>query len=211
MPRSSETCRLVIDRLYAGTACAHTSIGAWLGEPPSDRPTIDALILRYLGAFGPASVIDAQAWCGLTKFGEVFERLRPQLLTFADERGRELFDLPDAPRPDPETPAPPRFLYDFENLLLSYADRSRAIRPDLPRPLGMNTQESLSTFTLDGFVAGTWRVDRARSGATAVITPLRPVSRGERSALSDEAVGLLAFLAPDGATHDVRVAGARGT
>ena len=151
--------------------------------------------------------MDAQAWCGLTKLGEVFERLRPRLLTFADERGRELFDLPDAPRPDPDTPAPPRFLYDFENLLLSYADRSRAIRPDLPRPVGLNTQESLSTFTLDGFVAGTWRVDRVRSDATAVITPLRTISKGERSALSEEAMRLLSFLAEDAVKHHVRIGG----
>jgi len=183
---------------------AHTSIGAWLGAPPADLLTLDALILRYLGAFGPASVMDAQAWCGLTKLGEVFERLRQRLVTFADERGRELFDLPEAPRPDPDTPAPPRFLYDFENLLLSYADRSRAIRPDLPRPVGSTTQESLSTFTLDGFVAGTWGVHRERDGATAVISPLRPISNAERSALSGEAMGLLAFLAAGASTYDVR-------
>ena len=85
------------------------------------------------------------------------------LETFRDERGRELFDLPDAPRPDPDTPAPPRFLYDFENMLLSYADRSRAIPPELIRGIE-RTQESLSTFTLDGFVAGTWGV-AARRGA----------------------------------------------
>ena len=113
---------------------AHTSIEAWLGEPPADLPTIDAVLMRYVAAFGPVSVMDAQAWCGLTKLGEVFERLRPSLITFRDEGGRELFDLPDAPRPDPETPAPPRFLYDFENMLLSYADRSRRDRArDGPR------------------------------------------------------------------------------
>lgn len=185
---------------------AHTSIGAWLGAPPTNVPDLDALILRYLGAFGPASVMDAQAWCGLTKLGEVFEGLRPRLMTFADERGRELFDLPEAPRPDPDTPAPPRFLYDFENVLLSYADRSRVIRPDLPRPTGSTTQESLSTFTLDGFVAGTWGVHRERDRATAVVSPLRHISEAERTALSDEALRLLAFLAARATDHDVRFA-----
>ena len=145
-------------------------------------------VTRYVAAFGPVSVMDAQAWCGLTKLGEVFERLRPSLITFRDEGGRELFDLPDAPRPDPDTPAPPRFLYDFENMLLSYADRSRVIAPDMVRGLE-RTQESLSTFTLDGFVAGTWGVERERGRATLTITPLarlskadcdRPLRRGRR-------------------------------
>ena len=151
---------------------AHTSIEAWLGEPPAGpRPTLDTMIRRYLAAFGPASVMDAQAWCGLTRLGDVFERLRPELTTFRDERGRELFDLPAAPRPEPEIPAPPRFLYDFENLLLSYADRSRAIPPGFERDVEARTQESLSTFTLDGFVRGTWRVDRAHGGAMLVFDP----------------------------------------
>jgi hypothetical protein len=149
---------------------AHTSIEAWLGDPPSERPTLDTMVLRYLGAFGPASVMDAQAWCGLTKLREVFERLRPGLAVYRDETGRELFDLPDAPRPDPDTPAPPRFLYDYENLLLSYADRSRAIAPELARGVTIGTQESLSTFTIDGFVAGFWAIRRERGTATLVIT-----------------------------------------
>ena len=122
---------------------AHTSIEAWLGEPPAEQLTLDDMVRRYLGAFGPASVMDAQAWCGLTKLREVFERLRPELVVFSDEAGRELFDLPEAPRPDPDTPAPPRFLYDYENLLLSYADRSRAISPDVIRSVVPVTQESI--------------------------------------------------------------------
>jgi hypothetical protein len=183
---------------------AHTSIETWLGEPPADLPTLDTLVLRYLGAFGPATVMDAQAWCGLTKLREVFERLRPRLVTFRDELGRELFDLPEAPRPDPDTPAPPRFLYDFENLLLSYVDRSRAIPPDVTR--GIDTrQESLNTFTIDGFVRGTWRVDRAGHAATLVIKPVRTLGKRELSALTDEGHGLLDLVATDATARDVRV------
>jgi hypothetical protein len=185
---------------------AHTSIEAWLGEKPGEAYTLESMVRRYLGAFGPASVMDAQAWCGLTRLGEIFERLRPELDVFRDESGRELFDLPDAPRPDPDTPAPPRFLYDFENMLLSYADRSRAIPPELTRGIDTTTQESLSTFTLDGFAAGIWRVDRARSAATLVITPMRPLTRRERSELTDEGHGLLVFLAAEATARDVRVA-----
>jgi hypothetical protein len=151
--------------------------------------------------------MDVQAWCGLTKLGEVVERLRPQLLTFRDENGRELFDLPDAPRPDPETPAPPRFLYDYENLLLSYADRSRAMAPELAlRGLVTRTQESLNTFTIDGFVAGSWVVRRERVAATLAITPLEPLSKRDAAALADEGERLLAFLAADATTRDVLIA-----
>lgn len=182
---------------------AHTSIEAWLGEPPADLPSIDTVLLRYVAAFGPVSVMDAQAWCGLTKLGEVIERLRPSLMTFRDDAGRELFDLPDAPRPGPDTPAPPRFLYDFENMLLSYADRSRVIAPDMVRGLE-RTQESLSTFTLDGLVAGTWGVERERGRATLTITPLAPLSKADVAALSDEGAGLMAFLAADATDRDIR-------
>ena len=188
---------------------AHTSIEAWLGGPPAELPTIDVVVTRYLAAFGPASVMDAQAWCGLTKLAEVFERLRPELVTFRDERGRELFDLPAAPRPDADTPVPPRFLYDFENMLLSYADRSRAIAPELVRGIDTRTQESLSTFTLDGFVAGAWGVQRDRGRATLTITPVTHLSKTDATALADEGAGLLAFLAAETTDRDIRFAESR--
>jgi hypothetical protein len=183
---------------------AHTSIEAWLGAPPAEPLTLDTMVARYLGAFGPASVMDVQAWSGLTRLGEVVERLRPGLETFRDEHGRELFDLPEAPRPDADTPAPPRFLYDFENLLLSYADRTRAIPPGFERDPEARTQESLSTFTVDGFVRGTWRLDRGRDAATLVVTPSGPaLSKPEVAALTDEGESLARFLAPDAATRDI--------
>jgi len=184
---------------------AHTSIEAWLGEPPATLPSIDTVVTRYVAAFGPVTVMDAQAWCGLTKLGAVFERLRPSLITFRDEAGRELFDLPDGPRPDPDMPAPPRFLYDFENLLLSYADRSRIIAPETVRGIE-RTRESLSTFTLDGFVAGIWGVQRERERATLTITPFTPLSKADATALADEGSGLLAFLGADATERDIRFA-----
>jgi hypothetical protein len=186
---------------------AHTSIERWLGRPPVDPLTVDTMVLRYLGAFGPATVMDAQAWCGLTKLSQVFERLRPQLRTFRDEKGRELFDLPDAPRPDPETPAPPRFLYDFENLLLSYADRSRAIAPELiQRGLATRTQESINTFTVDGFVAGSWGIRREGRTASLVITPIGRLAKRDMTALAGEGEALLGFAAADATDHAIRFA-----
>jgi hypothetical protein len=128
-------------------------------------------------------------------------------VTFRDARGRELFDLPEAPRPDPETPAPPRFLYDFENTLLSYADRTRMASAEAAEAVRPLTQEPVSTFTLDGFVAGTWRVERERGRgiATLVLRPIEPLSAGDASALTGEGAALLEFLAPETNERGIRV------
>jgi Winged helix DNA-binding domain len=186
---------------------AHTSIRAWLGAPSPEPVSLDALVTRYLGAFGPASVMDAQAWCGLTRLADVFAGLRPGLLTFRDESGRELFDLPDAPRPDPDVTASPRFLYDFDNLLLSHADRTRMISTETADAVRPATQEPVSTFTLDGFVAGTWRIEREkpRGAATLTLRPIRPLARRQAAALTDEGARLLAFVAAESTEHRIRV------
>jgi hypothetical protein len=166
--------------------------------------SVDSMVRRYLEAFGPAGVMDVQAWCGLTKLREVVERLRPDLVTFRDEAGRELFDVPDGPRPAADTPAPPRFLYDFENLLLSYADRSRMAPAAVVHRVPTGTNEPISTFTLDGFVAGTWKLIRDRRAATLQITRLRPQSDAEAGDLAAEGERLLAFLARDASEADIR-------
>jgi hypothetical protein len=184
---------------------AHTSIEAWLGRSLASEPVLEVLVLRYLGAFGPATVADVQTWSGLNGLRPVVEELRPQLVTFHDERGRELFDLPDAPRPAPDTPAPPRFLPEFDNILLSHADRNRVI-PDEHRPRVFIINGIIQgTVLLDGFVQGTWRIARQRSAATLHVQPFAPLAEADRIALTEEGAQLLDFVAAD-QRHEIQFA-----
>ena len=142
-------------------------------------PSPDALILRYLAAFGPASVTDAQTWSWLTGLRDGRRAAAARARTFRDEAGRELFDLPDAPRPDPDTPAPLRFVPEYDNLLLSHADRTRVIADE--------HRERVFTkgaFLVDGFVHGTWKIARQRNAATLQLEPFRPLSKKDANAVT---------------------------
>ncbi|MFI7405267.1 winged helix DNA-binding domain-containing protein [Streptomyces sp. NPDC049541] len=161
-------------------------------------PSPDATVLRYLAAFGPASVKDMQTWAGLTRLREVFERLRPQLVTFRDEGGVELFDLPDAPRPDAETPAPPRFLPEFDNLLLSHADRTRVVPAEYWGRSWVGNQV-YCTFLVDGFLAGVWRLGEG----ALVVEPFGTLGKAQRAELEEQAVRMLDTMHP-GTSYDIR-------
>jgi hypothetical protein len=183
---------------------AHTTVEAWLGRPLATNPSVEELILRYLAAFGPATVKDIQTWSGLTRLSELTDRLRPRLVTFRDEQGRELFDLPDAPRPDPEIPAPPRFLYDYDNLLLSHSDRTRFIT-DRYHKQGFTMDGPMPCIALvDGFTNAAWKVIRSRNSATLTIKPFTRLSSKDTAALTEEGSRLLAFAAPDARAHDIQ-------
>ena len=176
-----------------------TSIEAWLGRSFDELASVDDLVPRYLAAFGPATVADMQAWSRLTGLRPAFERLRDRLTTYGDELGRELFDVPDGPLPDPETPAPVRFLPEYDNALLGHADRTRIIPKGRRIPLPPGDGARLGTILLDGMLAGEWHLERERDGAraTIVVEPYERVDAAGRRAIEAEALELLGLIAPD--------------
>ena len=183
---------------------ALTTAEAWLGRSVAPSRVPDEAILRYLAAFGPATVADERKWSGLNGLREVFERLRARLVTFRDDSGRELYDVPGAPLPDPETSAPPRFLPEFDNALLSHADRTRVISDEHRRALFKDPM--MRGVLLDGFVCGTWKTERTSGKATLLIEPFEPLPPKDRDSLAKEGERLVRFVGQGAEAFEVRFA-----
>lgn len=207
-------------RAWFGAAATGTAPD--LADPDVLAAELDRLVLRYLAAFGPASVADLQRWSGLTGLRTVADRLRDRLVVLRAEpgpgsaSGRELLDLPDAPRPDPQVDAPVRFLADFDNVLLAHADRTRIVAEEHRRALVSANGVLPGTVLVDGRVAATWRVDRDRLDpggvrrgrrelATLTVRPFGPLGAGHRREATAEAEALVRFVADDAAEHRVVV------
>jgi hypothetical protein len=179
----------------------------FLGAAVAAAPDVDAMVRRYLAAFGPATVADIRTWSGLTGLRAVVERLRPRLRTFRDESGRELLDVENGPLPDPETPAPVRFLPEYDNIGLSHADRARlfaGLEPGAPLPRG---GRAVGTLLVDGFSRANWRIAEDHMGATLTIGRFVPQPGdppGSPEAIAGEGEALLGFLAPDSTVRRVR-------
>lgn len=173
---------------------------AWLGRPVDPDPSIDDVVVRYLSAYGPATVADVSTWSGLTGMREVLERLRPTLRTFCGPTGRELFDVPDGPRPDPDVPAPARFLPEYDNVLLSHADRSRFVSEEDRRRLYANPRSVKGSVLDDGLLVGTWAFD----GGHLVVSHLASLSKRAAAAVTAEGRRALRFLEPEADPGDVR-------
>ncbi|MDF5754735.1 winged helix DNA-binding domain-containing protein [Spongiactinospora sp. TRM90649] len=185
---------------------AHTTAETWLGRDDVPPMTPETMVRRYLAAFGPASVKDVQQWSGLTRLSEIVAGLG-DLVTFRDEHGVRLFDLPGAPRPDADTPAPARFLYDFDNLLLSHADRTRVVTDAFAAQRYDPHGWIPNLFLIDGFTAGDWRVTRERQTSVLTIRPWAPLRPADVDELTKEGGDLLGFLAPPGDAREIRIGG----
>jgi hypothetical protein len=176
---------------YGGQGVYGAAAGRVEGEPPDAEQAFEHMVRRYLGAYGPATKQDIGQWSGiprLTPIAASLERLR--LRTFADERGRTLYDLPRAPLPDPERPVPPRLVPRFDNLVLSHADRSRILGDLAPSRIVSNNGLVHATILVDGFVAGTWQLENGR----VRLEPFGKLAPGVTRALQEEAGRLESFV-----------------
>ncbi|MFC3493400.1 winged helix DNA-binding domain-containing protein [Glycomyces rhizosphaerae] len=173
-----------------------------IGLQMSGTPDLETLIRRYLAAFGPASVMDVQAWSGLTRLREPVDAMRADLRVYRSEEGAELFDLPDAPLGDADRPVPVRFLPSFDNAILGHRDRTRIISDADRKRYSVGASGGVPMFLVDGFVAGTWSVQ----GATVTVTPTRPLREADAAAVLDEGARLLEFIAPDDPDRQVLLA-----
>jgi hypothetical protein len=188
-----------------GGPVAWTSMERWLGGRIDERPDAGRWILRYLTTFGPATIADIQAWSGVFGLRPVVEALRPELVTVRDHKGRELFDVPDGPRPDSATPAPPRFLPEYDNVLLSHADRSRFVA-DSRRRFSAVTGPMKGSVLVDGMVEAIWRSVRdAATKSVRLVVEHVGLTKQQRAAVEAEAYAVVRFSHPTASAHDVRL------
>ena len=194
-PRTGVELRAKMEELFSG-----------FGKPNILDSVRTELVLRYLAAFGPASVQDIQSWSGLRRLDSTVEALRSSLRTFRDEEGRELFDLSDAPRPKPDTPAPVRFLPEFDNLVFGHDDRRRIVS-DADRPRLLTRDFNCAAVLIDGFAKGKWKVERQPERMTLVIDLFEALSRKAQNELQEEGERLLRWMGGEKGSYTIRIEG----
>ena len=175
----------------------------WIGQTISPADQLPALVRRYLAAFGPASVTDAQTWLGM-KLKDTFEKLRPQFVTYRDEGRRELFDLPDVALPDEEISARIRFLPEYDNLLLSHSKRTRVVADEYRSKVYLPGLRVAATILVDGFVRGVWKIEKTKTTAALVIEPFEKLTKKDRAALTEEGERLLRFVEANAKSFEVK-------
>lgn len=186
-----------------GGPLTYATATRWLDTEPVE-PAVPDLVLRYLAAFGPASVADFQRWSAMTRTAPVFDSLRDRLTVYHDQNGRELFDVAGTVLPDPDTPAPVALVGPFDNLLLGHADKTRIISKDHEKRVFGPNAIIRGTYLVDGEVAGAWKVDRSRkSRVRMTIEPFTPLSGQHTDELVHRAEELLDFAAGDAPQRDL--------
>jgi hypothetical protein len=180
---------------------------SWLGRPIADDTNPRDLILRYLEAFGPATVADIESWSGLSKLKPAVEALQSELVTYRDERKRTLFDVPDMPFPDVDSPSPVRYLPEYDNILRAHKDRTRIVADAHRKQVYLPALRVASTVLIDGFVGGAWTVAAKKGAATLIVTPFAPLDAPTRATLTEEGERLLHFIEPDAKSYDIHIAG----
>ncbi len=171
------------------------------------NPDSDAreLVRRYLAGFGPSSVKDIQSWAGLTTWKDDISRLKPELVTYKDERGVELLDLPDAPMPDENTPTPIRFIPEYDNLVLSHADRTRIVPDAYRKSVFLSAGRIASTVLIDGFVGGVWKISREKKAALLTIELFALLSPTQREEIEREGDALLRWVQTDAVSYEIKI------
>ncbi|GCE08231.1 winged helix DNA-binding domain-containing protein [Dictyobacter aurantiacus] len=184
---------------------AHATANSWLGQPLNSEEKLADLTRRYLAAFGPASVRDLQAWSGLVRLQGNVEKLKPGLRVYRSQQGQELFDLPDQSLPPADIEALPRFLPEYDNLILSHYSRERIVPEEYRSLVYLSAGRVRATFLLDGFVSGTWKTEKSGKSATLIIEPFQPLSADNQLALEAEGNRLLRFIFDDAETHNINI------
>mgnify|MGYP003577417679 CR=1 FL=1 len=185
-----------------GSAPILTRIENWIGEVPKPVLSRVDLVRRYIRGFGPASVNDMQIWCRLTKLSAEFESIKDELVTFEDENERTLYDFPDAPRPDADTPAPVRFLPLYDNVYLGYDDRTRMLNDDTVHLVNL-FQAFKPAVLVDGTVSAGWTVTTKKDAALLEIDLYRKMTKRELKDIEAEGQSFVRFMSEGAETYDV--------
>ncbi|MFC3687949.1 winged helix DNA-binding domain-containing protein [Aquipuribacter hungaricus] len=191
--------------LWGSTAPpTHTTVTSWLGQAEDTGPSLEDYVLRYLSAYGPASVQDMQKWSGLTRLQAVVTRLAPQLRTSRDDRGRTLYDLAGAEPAEPDRELPVRYLSEFDDALLGHVDRRRVLAEEHGAQVFTTGGIIRATVLVDGFVAGTWRFETSGSRPGITVRPFAPLPATTQAQLAEEGARLLRAVDAD-TSDDPRV------
>jgi Winged helix DNA-binding domain len=180
------------------------SADAWLGKPVAPCGSAGPLVLRYLAAYGPSTVKDAQAWTGLANLEPVFASLGATLVTLPGPSGKPLYDLPDAPRPAADTPAPVRFLPEWDSVIVTRADERIVAKADRPRVFLPGLRVA-ALVLVDGMATASWKVSATSKKATLQIETFKPWPAARRREVAAEAEAVLRFVEPDVTTYDMKV------